>query len=78
MCFKVYSLLNMRIQKKYIVKGRPPVYVVVRDGRRTEEQDYTVKHMAEERADILMSILKKYDPLSRVSIIHTSQPERIK
>jgi hypothetical protein len=68
----------MRIHKKYIVSGRDPVYVVTRDNRRSEEQNYKVKYDAEERAEELMRVVKEYDPRSIIGIVFTSQPERIR
>ena len=68
----------MRIHRKNVVKGRDPVYVVTRDNRRSEERNYKAKYDAEERAEELMKVVKKYDPRSVIGIVLTSQPERIR
>ena len=55
----------MRITRKSIVKGRDPVYVVTRDNRRVEPNNYNVKWEAEDRADRLVQVVNTYDPKSR-------------
>tara|TARA_Y100001973_G_C5139854_1_gene302356 strand:- start:176 stop:361 length:186 start_codon:yes stop_codon:yes gene_type:complete len=56
------------------------VYVVTRDGRRIEEQNYETNEEAKARMDTLVKVLKKWkDPDSmRVKIEKTSQPKKIK
>ena len=56
------------------------VYVVTRDGRRIEEQNYETNEEAKARMDTLVKVLKKwkYPDSMRVKIEKTSQPKKIK
>tara|TARA_B100001027_G_scaffold85015_1_gene58207 strand:- start:502 stop:696 length:195 start_codon:yes stop_codon:yes gene_type:complete len=56
------------------------VYVVTRNTRRIEEQNYNTKEKAEVRAAQLVEVLKKWrDPdLKRVKVIETNTPRKIR
>ena len=56
------------------------VYVVTRDGRRIEEENYPARPQAVERANQLKAMLKDWDPagVSRVAITKTNKPKRIR
>ena len=54
------------------------VYVVTRDGRRTEEQNYSTHAQAKARADSLKALLAKWDPSSVVGVVKTDKPRRIR
>ena len=56
------------------------VYVVTRDGRRIEEENYPSHNEAKSRADRLKVTLSEWDPstVSSVSIVKTDKPRRIR
>ena len=56
------------------------VYVVTRNTRRIEEQNYNTKEKAEVRAAQLVVVLKKWkDPdIKRVKVIETNTPRNIR
>lgn len=56
------------------------VYVVTRNTRRIEEQNYDTKEKAEVRAAQLVEVLKKWrDPdVKRVKVIETNTPRKIR
>tara|TARA_E500000178_G_C16930739_1_gene711557 strand:+ start:1044 stop:1232 length:189 start_codon:yes stop_codon:yes gene_type:complete len=56
------------------------VYVVTRNSRRVEENNYSSKEDAETRASKLVQVLKKWkDPdQKRVKVIETDNPLRIR
>lgn len=56
------------------------VYVVTRNTRRIEEQNYDTKEKAEVRASQLVEVLKKWrDPdVKRVKVIETNTPRKIR
>lgn len=56
------------------------VYVVTRNTRRIEEQNYNTKEKAEVRAAQLVEVLKKWkDPdIKRVKVIETNTPRKIR
>jgi hypothetical protein len=70
----------LRLLKKQIINNIKPVFVVTRGGRRVEEKNYTDKHQATERAEILVDMVKRFSPHEKdsVHIVNTSLPERIK
>ena len=57
-----------------------PAYVVTRDGRRTEERNYTSAADAKMRAEALKAVLAEWDPsgVRSVSIVKTNKPNRIR
>ena len=61
-------------------KKQKTVYVVTRNTRRIEEQNYDTKEKAEVRAAQLVEVLKKWrDPdLKRVKVIETNTPRKIR
>jgi hypothetical protein len=56
------------------------VYVVTRNSRRVEENNYSSKEDAENRAEKLVQVLKKWkDPdQKRVRVVETNNPLRIR
>ena len=54
------------------------VYVVTRDRRRTSEWNFTTESEAKQEAQYLISICKRYDPSSKVSIVKTNKPRKIR
>ncbi|MAG59319.1 hypothetical protein CMO96_00825 [Candidatus Woesebacteria bacterium] len=55
------------------------VYVVTRNGRRIEEDNYFGEQQAKERAQALIKMLKEWDDDDKgsVDVIRTSQPYKI-
>lgn len=66
----------MRIIRSKISKNKSTVYVVTRDKRRVQSEDYTNKLQAIERAELLIESLKQFDPTDsrKVEIFITSYP----
>lgn len=54
------------------------VYVVTRDRRRTSEWNFTTEAEAKQEAQYWISICKRYDPSSKVSIVKTNKPRKIR
>lgn len=67
----------MRTTRKSLIKGRDTFYVVTRDNRRVEEQNYKTKYDAEERAYALERLVKEWDPNSTIGIVITSIPQKV-
>lgn len=61
-------------------KQQKTVYVVTRNTRRIEEQNYDTKEEAEARAEKLVEVLKKWrDPdVKRVRVVETNTPRKIR
>ena len=61
-------------------KQQKTVYVVTRNTRRIEEQNYDTKEEAEARAEKLIEVLKKWkDPdVKRVRVVETNTPRKIR
>ena len=61
-------------------KKQKTVYVVTRNTRRIEEQNYDTKEKAEVRAAQLVEVLKKWrDPdVKRVRVVETNTPRKIR
>jgi len=55
------------------------MYVVTRDGRRVEPQNYKTESDAQERAAKLIEVLKKHSPqcVKKVGIVKTVNPNTI-
>jgi hypothetical protein len=53
-------------------------YVVTRDGRRTSEKNFVSEHDAKWEASYWIDICRQYDPKSKVSIVRTNKPKRIR
>lgn len=68
--------------KKYNDKDnkdpQPEVYVVTRDRRRTSERNFINEDDARKEAQYWINICKNYDPASKVSIVKTNKPRRIR
>lgn len=60
--------------------NKKQVYVVTRNSRRVEERNYSTKEDAEERAEKLVKVLKKWkDPdLKKVKVVLTDTPNKIR
>lgn len=54
------------------------VYVVTRDGRRTSAKDFLSEHEAKDEAYYWIRLTKKYDARSKISIVKTNKPKRIR
>lgn len=54
------------------------VYVVTRDKRRTSEWNFTTEVDAKQEAQYWIGICKMYDPSSKVSIVKTDKPRKIR
>ena len=70
----------MKIIRDKISKNKNTVYVVTRDERRVQEQDYTNKLEAIDRAERLVEALKRFDPedAKKVQIYITSYPQNFR
>jgi len=62
------------------MKNKKSVYVVTRNRRRIEEENYSTEEEAQKRAEQLVEVLKKWkDPDQRkVEVIHTDNPSKIR
>mgnify|MGYP001368297352 CR=1 FL=1 len=54
------------------------VYVVTRDRRRTSDRNFINENDAKLEAQYWIGICKNYDPASKVSIVKTNKPRRIR
>ena len=54
------------------------VYVVTRDKRRTSEWNFTTEAAAKQEAQYWIGICKNYDPSSKVAIVKTDKPRKIR
>jgi hypothetical protein len=56
------------------------VYVVTRNKRRIESQNYTSLSQAEQRAASLRTALKQFDPkdVKKVDVVKTKKPKQIR
>tara|TARA_B100001093_G_C26454472_1_gene853736 strand:- start:463 stop:678 length:216 start_codon:yes stop_codon:yes gene_type:complete len=54
------------------------VYVVTRDRRRTSDWNFTTEAEAKQEAQYWINICKVYDPSSKVSIVRTNKPRKIR
>ena len=54
------------------------VFVVTRDKRRTSERNFTNENDARNEADYWIRICRQHDPRSKVSIVKTDKPKRIR
>jgi uridine kinase len=61
-------------------KSQKKVYVVTRNSRRIEDRNYSIKEDAEERADKLVKVLKKWNDqdLKKVKVVFTDTPNKIR
>lgn len=62
------------------IKQQKTVYVVTRNTRRIEEQNYDTQEEAQVRAEKLVEVLKKWkDPdVKRVKVVETNTPRKIR
>lgn len=59
-------------------KQQPEVFVVTRDKRRTSDRNFIREEDAKREAQYWIGICKNYDPSSKVSIVKTNKPKRIR
>lgn len=59
-------------------KQQPEVFVVTRDKRRTSDRNFSSEAEAKQEAQYWIGICKNYDPSSKVSIVKTNKPKRIR
>jgi len=67
--------------KKYNNYSNDPqtdVFVVTRDRRRTSDRNFIDENDAKQEAQYWIGICKKYDPASKVSIVKTNKPRKIR
>jgi hypothetical protein len=67
--------------KKYNNYNNDPeteVFVVTRDRRRTSDRNFTNENDAKIEAQYWIGICKNYDPASKVSIVKTNKPRKIR
>ena len=66
--------------RKSLKKDSESFFVVTRGGRRVEENNYKSKEHAQYRAEVLISMIKEYSAHEKnsVSIVHTSEPRKIR
>jgi len=57
---------------------QPQVYVVTRDRRRTSDWNFTKEVDAKQEAQYWIRICQQYDPNSKVSIVKTNKPRKIR
>ena len=54
------------------------VYVVTRDRRRTSDRNFLKEEDARKEAQYWINICRNYDPSSKVSIVKTNKPRKIR
>lgn len=59
-------------------KQQPTVFVVTRDKRRTSDRNFTTEADAKKEANYWIGICRSYDPASKVSIVRTDKPRKIR
>ena len=70
----------IKIIKKNLKKNINPCYVVTRNHRRVEENNYSDQFLAQERAEKLVAMIYQYSPHEKdsVNIVYTSEPYKIR
>jgi hypothetical protein len=56
----------------------PTLFVVTRDGRRTSEKNFKTEWEARNELDYWINLTRKYDSRSRIAIVKTDKPRRIR
>lgn len=64
--------------KKHTTDVQRDVFVVTRDRRRTSERNFVDENDAKIEAQYWIGICKTYDPASKVKIVKTNKPRRIR
>ncbi len=59
-------------------EASPQVFVVTRDKRRPSDRNFTSEHDAQVESNYWIKIVKQYDPRSKISIVRTDKPKRIR
>lgn len=54
------------------------VFVVTRDGRRTSDRNFLSERDAREEAGYWISLVRKHDSRSKISVVKTLKPKRIR
>ena len=69
----------MKIITRDLVKGKDAFFIVTRDGRRIEDNNYKTQAEAQYRADALYGVLKEWDPrgLRNIAIVKTSNTYKV-
>ena len=68
----------MKNYNNYNNDPQTDVFVVTRDRRRTSHRDFTNENDAKQEAQYWISICKMHDPGSKVSIVKTNKPRKIR
>lgn len=68
----------MKTYNNYSNDPQTDVFVVTRDRRRTSDRNFIDENDAKQEAQYWIRICKKYDPASKVSIVKTSKPRKIR
>ena len=55
-----------------------PVFVVTRDKRRTSDRNFTNEADARNESHYWIGICRQYDPKSKVTIVKTDKPRKIR
>ena len=58
--------------------SQPQVFVVTRDKRRTSDKNFTNESEAKQEAQYWINICKLHDTSSKVSIVKTDKPRKIR
>jgi len=66
------------MNKKQDNDPQTEVYVVTRDRRRTSDRNFINEEDAKREAQYWIGICRNYDPSSKVSIVKTSKPRKIR
>ncbi len=59
-------------------RDQGPVFVVTRDKRRTSDRNFKDEFDAKDEAHYWIGICREYDPKSKVSIVKTDKPRKIR
>ena len=66
------------MNKKQDNDPQTEVYVVTRDRRRTSDRNFINEDDAKREAQYWINICKNHDPSSKVSIVKTNKPRKIR
>lgn len=69
---------NIRSKNSTTEEVSSEFFVVTRDKRRTSDWNFTTEQEARAEAAYWINICKKYDPASKVSIVKTHKPRKIR
>ena len=60
------------------IAAGPDVYVVTRDRRRTSDRNFRSEYDAQSEVKYWINIVRKYDPRSKISVVKTNKPKRVR